>query len=58
MTLGEKVEIMFAAKTDEERKVAIANLTETQKDILITSFLRFIQEQGVSLAGMNLSEGC
>ena len=45
MTLGEKVVIMLAAKTDEERKVAIANLTETQKDILITSFLRFIQEQ-------------
>ena len=57
MTLGEKVVIMLAAKTDVERKAAIANLTETQKDIVITSLLRFIQEQGVSLSNINLSEG-
>ena len=57
MTLGEKVVIMLAAKTDEERKAAIASLTETQKDIVITSFLRFIQEQGVSLSNINLSGG-
>ncbi len=57
MTLGEKVVIMHAAKTDEERKAAIANLTETQKDIVITSFLRFIQEQGAGFPDMNMSEG-
>ena len=57
MTLREKVVIMLAAKTDEERKAAIASLTETQKDIVITSLLRFIQEQGVSLSNINLSEG-
>lgn len=42
----------------KRKRCWIANLTETQKDIVITSFLRFIQEQGVSFAGMNLSEGC
>ena len=57
MTLGEKAVIMHAAKTDEERKAAIANLTETQKDIVITSFLRFIQEQGAGFPDMNMSEG-
>jgi len=56
MTLGEKTMVLLAAKTDEERKAAIANLTDMQKDIIITSFLRMIQEQGISLQNMNLSE--
>ncbi len=51
MTLGEKTLVLLAAKTDEERKAAIANLTDMQKDIVITSLLRFVQEQGVKIPG-------
>ena len=54
MTLGEKALALIAAKTDEEKYAAVAKLTDMQKDIMIVSLMKVIQEQGFSLDGISL----
>ena len=54
MILGEKVSALLAAKTDEEKYEAVAKMTDKQKDIIIVSLMKVIQEQGFNMAGMKL----
>ena len=54
MTLGEKALTLIAAQTDEEKYAAVAKLTDRQKDIMIVSLMKVIQEQGFHLDGVGL----
>ena len=54
MTLGEKALTLIAAQTDEEKYAAAAKLTDKQKDIMIVSLMKVIQEQGFHLDGVGL----
>ena len=54
MTLGEKALTLMTAKTDEEKYAAVARLTDMQKDIMIVSLMKVIQEQGFNLDGVKL----
>ncbi|MBP3508043.1 MAG: hypothetical protein J6K43_16805 [Lachnospiraceae bacterium] len=54
MTLGEKALVLILAKTDEEKYAATAKLTDKQKDIVIVSLMKVIQEQGFDMSSIKM----
>ena len=54
MTLTEKIVSLIVAKTDKERYDAVASMTDKQKDIIIVSLVKVLQEQGINLTNMSI----
>ena len=54
MTLGDKALELLFAKTDDERFAATAKLTDKQKDIVIVSLVKVIQEKGFNMSEVEL----
>ena len=52
MTIGDKALELIFAKTDEEKYAAVAKMTDKQKDIVIVSLVKVIQEQGFHMTNL------